>query len=384
MARATKAATKAAAPTHPTFNRAELAKAAEFAARALDPRPSAAALAGILLQPEGDAVAVSATNYDTTARAIVTPGGAPLGESLLVPGRLFADWLNTARGDTVALILDGTRLVCESGGARMGLSTIPAADAPGRPEVVPPAVRVGRDALADALRRVAPAVGTDNLQPDFMACHLLTRDNALEVTATNRYMIARAVAPLAEEVAAGVTFEALPPHKALADLLGRIDGPEVGLALSGGLLHLTGATTSATVRVLEGTFWASLDRILGQEFPGAAVAEVDALGLRAEAQAVGRLATLAGDKHGLLTLTAEAGRVVATMRERTGTTADIAGAPVEWDGPDLEFGINAGYLAAALACVGSARAQITKPAGHKPARFTAPDSDGVAVVMPLH
>ena len=43
---------------------------------------------------------MSATNYDTTARAIVTPGGAPLGESLLVPGRLFADWLNTARGTT--------------------------------------------------------------------------------------------------------------------------------------------------------------------------------------------------------------------------------------------------------------------------------------------
>ena len=376
---------RAKASTQPTFNRSELAKAADFVARTLALRPAAPALAGILLEPHGDdAVAVSATNYDTTARAIVTPGGAPLGESLLVPGRLFADWLNTARGDTVALTLDGTRLACESGGAKIRMSTIPAADAPGRPQGVPPALRVGRDALADALRRVAPAVGTDNLAPVFMACHLLIRDNALEVTATNRYMIARAVAPLAEEVAAGVTFEALPLHKALADLLGRIDGPEVGLALSGGLLHLTGATTSATVRVLEGTFWGSLDRILGQEFPGSAVAEVDALGLRAEAQAVGRLTNLAGDRRGLLTLTAEAGRVVATMRKRTGTTADIAGAPVEWDGPDLEFGINAGYLAAALACVGSARAQITKPAGHKPARFTAPDSDGVAVVMPLN
>lgn len=375
---------RAKASTQPTFNRSELAKAANFAARALDPRPSTPGLAGILLEPVGDAVAVSATNYDTTARAIVTPGGAHLGESLLIPGRLFADWLNTARGDTVALILDGARLVCESGGARMGLSTIPAGDAPGRPEVVPPAVRVGRDALADALRRVAPAVGTDDLQPDFMACHLLIRDNTLEVTATNRYIIARAVAPLAEEVAADVTFEAQPPHKALADLLSRIDGPEVGLALSGGLLHLTGATTSATVRVPKGTFWRSLGGILGREFPGAAVAEVDALGLRAEAQAVGRLANLAGDKHGLLTLTAEAGRVVATMREQTGTTADIAGAPVEWDGPDLAFGINAGYLAAALACVGSARVQITKPDGHKPVRFTAPDSDGLAVVMPLN
>ena len=111
---------------------------------------------------------------------------------------------------------------------------------------------------------------------------------------------------------------------------------------------------------------------------------MDALGLRAEAQAIGRLAAGAGDKHGHITLTAEAGQVLPTMREQTGTTADIAGAPVEWDGPDLEFGINAGYLAAALACVGSARAQITKPAGHKPARFTAPDSDGVAVVMPLN
>lgn len=365
-----------------TANRQALANAADFAARVLPTKPSHPAMSGILVEPmPGAAVRLAASNYEHAAQAVVDAEVSAKAQPLLLPGALLAGWLNTARGSTVTLTLDEQRVTGLSGGARITMPALDPTTAPGRPTLPDDAPRLTlpRTALADALRRVAGAVSTDPMLAALNAVHLVTREGRLEVSATNRYIIARVVVPLDTPP---IEFEAEPLHRVLFDLLGKIDGPEVSLAVAGDVLHVEGATTSASLRLLAERFkWEALDGPLGRMTEIPDVATVTASALAQEATALGKLSALAGGKNKYLRITAQDGQ--ATVGLYGVTDLEAASAPIEWAGDPLHLSISADFLLTGLAVVGTEQVHIGATAPQKPVRFSSPESTGVAVVMPL-
>lgn len=170
-----------------------LADAVGWASRALAQRPSMPVLAGLLLEADADGLTVSAFDYDVTMQARLAAAVAEPGR-VLVPGKVLAEVAKNLPTTSFAdIVLSGAEVVVTGGRAEYALLTMPVSDYPTLPDAPPPIGTVDAPALRSALAQVVPAVSKDESTP-FLACvQLAVTGDGLEVTATDRYRIARRV-----------------------------------------------------------------------------------------------------------------------------------------------------------------------------------------------
>jgi len=240
-----------------------LADAVAWTARSLPLRPSFPILAGLLIQAEDGAVALSSFDYETSARITIKAEVSQPGVAL-VSGRLLADITRSLPAKPVTVSTSNTEVEVVCGSARFALQTLPVDDYPTLPAVPQTSGWVDAQSLADAVGQVVAAAGRDELLPVFTGVRVEFDGANLSLLATDRYRMALKELVWQPDTAATAATAALVPGKVLADAAKSMQGGDkitIALAEAGigdGLIGFTTETSNdtrqITTRLLDGDF----------------------------------------------------------------------------------------------------------------------------------
>jgi DNA polymerase-3 subunit beta len=368
-----------------TVNHRALADALTVAGRALPGRPPVPVLAGLKLHAQGDALAITGYDYDTSAYATAAARVADPG-TVLVSGRLLTDIARTLRQDVHVTTTD-TTLTLESGSATFTLRTLPLEEYPTLPELPDASGTVPGADLAEAVGQVAIAAGRDDSLPVLTGVQMNIDGTTLTLAATDRYRFAVRSLEWEPQGDATTLGQALLPAKPLMDTAKALaSDPSVYLALpdqSHGITGFTGDTQRITLRGLEGEL-PGYKNLFPTEFAAQAAVDTNAL-----AAAVKRVALVA-ERNTPVRMTFTKGAV--TIEAGTSddaqavdvTDADFSVRSGEYDAFDIAF--NPHFLLDGLTAIGheTTRFHFTHP--HKPALLRAdsgPDSRLQYLLMPV-
>ncbi|WP_138757163.1 DNA polymerase III subunit beta [Modestobacter altitudinis] len=341
-----------------------LAEAVAWTARSLPPRPSVPVLAGILLEVEGNQLAVSGFDYEVSARSEVDVQASEGGRTL-VPGRLLAEITRALPPHPVDVVAEGARLAISCGNAKFSLPTLPVEDYPSLPSLPSTAGTVDSDAFAEAVSQVAVAAGRDDTLPMLTGVRLEIEDDQVTLAATDRYRLAVREFTWRPE-SSGLSAAVLVPARTLADAAKTLtSGPEVTLSLSSGgsgegILGLSGKDRQTTTRLLDAEF-VKYRAIMPSESASFATLPV---GLFTDAA---KRVALVAERGTPLRCEFTPGQVTL----RAGGTDDEGQAEercdVEFDGDPLTIGFNPTFLLDGLAAVHTDRARMDFTTALKPA-----------------
>lgn len=220
--------------------RAALADALGWVARAIPKNPPAPVLGGVRLSAAEGVVRLSAFDYQNQHTAAVEATVGDEGECV-VPGLFLRNAITGGRGAEVDLILDGARLEIASGRSTYRAQCFTTSDAPDLPPF--PDVRgvVDADRLRDAVAMIAPAISDDPLFPEVCGVHIEGDAHLLALVATDRHRFHTIEIPWS----GGDPFELTIPGRSLVEAVkGMSEDVEVGvseslLGLSDGRRHWT-------------------------------------------------------------------------------------------------------------------------------------------------
>ena len=352
------------------------AEAVAWTARSLPTRPTVPVLAGLLLDVRDHGLAVSAFDYEVSARVSLDVTAEEAG-TVLVSGRLLAEITRSLPPQPVVVSTEGSRVVVVCGPARFTLPTLPVEDYPTLPAMPETAGAVASDVFAAAVAQVAVAAGRDDTLPVLTGVRVEIEGETLTLAATDRYRLA------VREVrwrpgSSDLSAVALVPGRTLADTARTITGgPEVELALSTGsagegMVGFTGGGRRTTTRLLDGEFpkYRSL-------FPpeAAALAEVPTAVLT---DAVKRVALVA-PRNAPVRLSFSADGLVLEAGGADDAQAS-EGLDATYRGDPMTIAFNPGYLLDGLGAIEGDTARLAFTTATRPAVITggsgAGDGDG--------
>jgi DNA polymerase III subunit beta len=248
-----------------------LADAVAWTARALPLRPSAPALAGLLIEAGsidagssggGDGLQLSTFDYETSARATLNADVAAEGRAL-VSGRLLADICRSLPNKPVEMTVDGAKVTLTCGSARFSLQTIPVEDYPTLPEMPQSRGRVKSELFAHAVGQAVTAAGRDDMLPVLTGVRLELDGPTISMLATDRFRLSQRELEW-DPSATDLSAAALVPAKVLADTAKSLTGgSEISIALSSsgsgeGIIGFEGSAGGGvrrtTTRLLDGEF----------------------------------------------------------------------------------------------------------------------------------
>lgn len=222
--------------------RAALADALGWVARAIPKNPPVPVLGGVRVAASEGVIRLSAFDYTNQHTAAIEATIGDEGECV-VPGLFLRDAISGGRGSEVDLILDGAELEIASGRATYRARCFTTADAPNLPLF--PDVRgvVNADLLRDAVAMIAPAISDDPLFPEVCGVHIEGDGQTLTLVATDRYRFHAIEVPWS----GGAAFEVTVLGGSLVQAVkGMSEDVEVGV--SEGLLGLSDGRHQWTTR----------------------------------------------------------------------------------------------------------------------------------------
>ncbi|MFE2973294.1 DNA polymerase III subunit beta [Streptomyces sp. NPDC059258] len=179
-----------------TIPQLELAEAAKWAARQLPTTPLNPVFAGLLLTADDDGVTLSAFDGETAVQArldgdVTEPG------RVVLSARLLSDIAGTLGKTDVTVTTTDTDAQVETRTARFDLTVIPFNDYPTLPAPAAATGTVDGSELAAAVARVKMAIARDaeGSFAGMSGVRLKVVGGHLELTATDRYRIARHTIP---------------------------------------------------------------------------------------------------------------------------------------------------------------------------------------------
>jgi DNA polymerase-3 subunit beta len=243
-----------------------LADAVAWTARALPLRPSAPALAGLLIEAgsiEGaDGLQLSTFDYETSARATLNADVSDEGRAL-VSGRLLADICRSLPNKPVEMTVDGSKVTLTCGSARFSLQTMPVEDYPTLPSMPQSRGRVKSELFAHAVGQAVTAAGRDDMLPVLTGVRLELDGSTISMLATDRFRLSQRELEW-DPSATDLSAAALVPAKVLADTAKSLTGgSEISIALSSsgtgeGIIGFEGSAGGGvrrtTTRLLDGEF----------------------------------------------------------------------------------------------------------------------------------
>lgn len=172
-----------------TVNRDVFSEAVSFAAKLLPQRPTQPLLSGALIEVDNGELTISSFDYETSARTsviadVVEPGRA------LVSGRLLGDIAQRLPHSDVEVSLTDTRVQVRCGSASFSLPAMPVEEYPQVPRIDTVTGAVPADAFAEAIAQVSLAASKDDVTPVITGVQFEVSENALTLTATDRYRVA--------------------------------------------------------------------------------------------------------------------------------------------------------------------------------------------------
>lgn len=345
---------------HNTLN-----EAVGWAVRSVPLRPSLPVLAGLHLHAQDDQLVISAVDYESSTRAVITAEVLEPG-TIVVSGRLLADIVRSLPGDSAEITCEDTRATITSRRSRFVMLTLPEQDylqAPTVPDVVgelPGAV------LAKTINQVAGAASKDDSLLVLSGIRVEIDSDTLTAVATDRYRLALKQVqwtPVHEDVQA----QLLIPAKSAVDAARAFSAvPSVSLAfvtddqLNESVLGLDGGGRSMTTRLLGGQFPAGWRALFPKEVGSTLVVRTEAL-----LEATRRVALVAQRSTPLrLTVTADS---VVLEAGRGDDAQAVESVPALLEGEPIQMAFNHAYLVDGLATLGTPYAQISFADPSKPA-----------------
>lgn len=346
------------------------------AARVVPDRPVSPVLAGMRLDAQGDTLAVSAYDYETSSHeAIGVDAGEP--GSVLVPGRLLAEIARSLPSRPVQVDVDDARMTVTCGGAKFSLALLPGAEYPELPGMPEVAGTVGTAVFAAAVAQVAVAASRDDTLPALCGVRVEAAGDSLILVATDRYRIA--VRELPWNPARDIDGTAvLVPAKMLTGTAKALAGEQVAIAVDdeAGIIGFESQGRSATSRLLGGEY-PQYRQLLPAEF--AAAADLPAAPF---AEAVGRVALVAeGDSPVVLTFSE--GKVLVEAGSEAQASEVLE---ARFDGDGLRAAFKPQYLLDGVSAAGTGTVRMSFTGAGKPAVISGAgdgEPDFRYVVMPV-
>lgn len=174
---------------HFSVHRDVFSEAVSFAAKLLPQRPTQPLLSGVLLEAADGELTISSFDYETSARTHVNADVQAPGR-VLVSGRLLGEIAHRLPHSDVQVSLQDTRVHIQCGSATFSLPAMPVEEYPQIPKVDSVSGEVPADIFADAIAQVSLAASKDDVTPVITGVHFDVNENALTLTATDRYRVA--------------------------------------------------------------------------------------------------------------------------------------------------------------------------------------------------
>lgn len=351
-------APKTATTTDLSFrvNGKEMKAALALVSKAVPRRSALPVLIGVRIEVAGEEVTFTTANLDLTI-SVTLPGGSGDGEAVL-PARLLADIVRTAKGGDVEVTCEDGKAHLWIGPAAYVVEQLPAEEFPAIP-VPPKRLHAMPEGFVEACKQVLPAVGKDEARPILTSVCIESE----RLMATDSYRLAIRQLP---ELPFRDTI--LVPGSALALLR----GDDLRAAVKDRQLFLRDGSATVVVRLTEGKFPA-VDQLIPKPQPAAVVQRAEVL------DALTAVRPVLG-KYSPFGLELETSRLVAES-DRVGASVPLS---IAYDGPPVSVYFSPHYFADGIKCcrTDEVAIEITDPL--KPVKFAPVGTEGfVYLLMPV-
>ncbi|MDI6023464.1 DNA polymerase III subunit beta [Leucobacter sp. UT-8R-CII-1-4] len=240
-----------------TVNRDVFSEAVSFAAKLLPQRPTQPLLSGALIEVENGELTISSFDYETSARTTVTADITEPGR-VLVSGRLLGDIASRLPHSDVEVSLVDTRVQVRCGSASFSLPAMPVEEYPQVPRVDTVTGAVPAEDFAEAVAQVSLAASKDDVTPVITGVQFEVSENALTLTATDRYRVATRRIDW-EQLDGGAELSALVPAKVVIEAGKTFAGNgtvQVAIIKDGEreLIAFTGGNKTVTSLLIKGNY----------------------------------------------------------------------------------------------------------------------------------
>lgn len=353
-----------------TIERAELLKSLAHVQSVVERRNTIPILSNVLLEADGEALSLTATDMDLT---IVEKTGAEIGQpgATTVPAHTFYDIVRKLPdGAQVEIEADGEagRVVIRAGRSRFTLATLPREDFPSPgSEELPISFSLPEERLKAIIDRTRFAVSTEETRYYLNGIYLHASrsddgDSTLRAVATDGHRLARI--DVERPDGAGDMPGVIIPRKTITELRKLIDETdgEISLSLSESRICFAFDNLVLTSKLIDGTF-PDYDRVIpvGND----KVMEVDR---KVFTQAVDRVSTISSEKSRAVKMVVESGNLTLSASSAEAGTASEE-IEISYDSTSIEIGFNSKYLL-----------DITQQIEGQTAEFTMMDSSSPTII----
>ncbi|MCB8890634.1 DNA polymerase III subunit beta [Vreelandella malpeensis] len=362
-----------------SISREALLRPLTLVAGVVERRQTLPVLSNVLIQVEGDQVALTGTDLEvelvgrTVASQVEQEGGAT------VPARKLMDICKSLPEQSdIQLALEEGRAVLRSGRSRFTLSTLPVAEFPNIEDgASSQELSIPRGTLKHLIEATSFAMAQQDVRYYLNGMLLDIQNHLLRAVATDGHRLA--MCSRQTEVAVAEPQKMIVPRKGILELSRLLDDSDEPVSLTLGATHLRAHTGDFTFtsKLIDGKF-PDYERVVPKN--GDKVLIADRAELR---QVLSRTAILSNEKYRGVRLYLEEGnlKVMANNPEQEEAEENVA---IEYTGPGMEVGFNVGYLVDVLAVLDEERVQMTLADPNSSALLEEPGGgDALYVVMPM-
>jgi len=184
-----------------------LAEAVNFVVRLLPQRASLPILSGVLIEAKNSEITLSVFDYEVSAKSSVKANVTTEG-TVLVLGKLLSEIINKLPKDQVSFELIENKVNVTSASAKFNLLTMPTAEYPDLPSLPETSGEVDGQIFAQAVTQVAHAASKEDVTPVLTGVLLESKNESLNLVATDRYRVAVKSIPWKSSVSDSVLIPA--------------------------------------------------------------------------------------------------------------------------------------------------------------------------------
>ena len=166
-----------------------IAEAVNFVVRLLPQRASLPILSGVLIDAKNNEITLSVFDYEVSAKSTVKANVSAEG-TVLVLGKLLSEIINKLPKDQVSFDLVDNKVNVTSASAKFNLLTMPTSEYPDLPRLPETSGEVDGHVFAQAVTQVAHAASKEDVTPVLTGVLLESKNDSLNLVATDRYRVA--------------------------------------------------------------------------------------------------------------------------------------------------------------------------------------------------
>jgi DNA polymerase III subunit beta len=318
----------------------DISTAVGAASKVVNAHTTVPILSNVLLQADGDQIAVRATDLELTLEHAF-PAQVSEGGSVTIPAKLFASYLGNLSPGTLEVTGTPTRASVKFERSNYDFHALPPEEYP----PLPAAVKGSQFAIAAKRFRdgieatIFAASGEEARGAVLMGTLLEVEGNALTMVATDGYRLAKFATALEEGAAGSEKF--IVPSRALAEAARNLGGSESisisALGAQSNQLQMSGGNVTLTVRLVDGQY-PNYQQVIPAKFDRSVTVSTPQL-----IGSLRRAELVAGDRASMVKLAIANQTLIVTA------SSDVSGnayeeLEIEQTGDDLTIAFNARYL----------------------------------------